>query len=92
MADPILRIRFAVQRCIYDVDVSVGWVEVLHPDCCRLLGFRVSDIDRFKEWARDEIDILASDWKQAHLREDRERSHGAGVVVARKTGFATVEG
>ena len=73
MINPILRIRYPIQRCALDIDVLIRSVEVDVANRRRLARDGVSYRYRGKEGRRDEVDILA------RVGEDLVRLKSAGV-------------
>ena len=91
MLQPILRVRFPVQRGLLDINVLIRRVEIDVLDRRRLTRDFVLHADLFEKRRRDEIHILPRVRKRPHHRQRQERAHGAAVVVARQSADRVVE-
>lgn len=86
MINPILRVRYSIQRRGLDVDVRVAWVKVYISDCCRLVSGRRGYGNTFEEWWNDQVDILSRVWEEPNHGESHEGSHCSAIVVSEKSG------
>src|ERR1700761_773311 len=81
MAEPVLGIRFSVQRRFLDVDVLVTRVEIAIPDGGLLTRDLVRHTHFLEEWRCDEVYVLPGIRKCPHHRQRHERPHGSTIVV-----------
>ena len=91
MPDPILRVRYPVERSALYINIAIRNIKAHVPDRRRLARQRALHAHAFEKRRRDQIHVLAWVGEKPHHRKCGKRAQRAAVVVAGESAVGVAE-
>ena len=91
MSNPRLGPLLSVDSSTLDINILIRSIKVLVPDSSRLACQGTLNAGFLEHRRDDQVHVLSGDREETEDRPEKERTHGAGVIVSGKTAGSVVE-